>query len=321
MKAHQNVIIDGIDVGDKSVRKDSKFCNEGKWDNFINPLLPDDCCEKTFIEMGCNAGLFLKLASEKDFRTIIGIEKSRSTCKVAEKYRDNLGLDYKIINESLGEHFDLNALPISDITLMANFHYHLLMNDFITLLDRLQYKTCYCLVVSARVRNVAHWRPGAELNDIRLYFKDWKEIQSINYVSPEDDPHPRPMWSILFESRLKRKLIKDLWNPKNKDNGDNRIPQESTATLFQKVLNSDSIDDIRDSLYYKRVLRARVKDGWPRGKIDRFVQDKIDLMYDIKTNGFRSPILVRLDNRIIEGNHRLIMARELGYSSIITRTI
>ena len=320
LKAHQNIIIDGVDIGDKAGRKGSKFCNEGKWDNFINPLLPDDCCEKTFIEMGCNAGLFLKMATEKDFQTVIGIEKSRRACKVAEKYRDSFNLDYKIRNESVGEFFDLNSLPVSDLTLMANFHYHLVMNDFITLIDRLQYKTCYCLVVSARVKNQAHWRPGAELNDIRVYFKDWKEIGEVYYVSPFGDPHPRPMWSILFESKLKRKLIKDLWNPKNKG-GDNRVSGESTAELFRKVLASDQIEDIRDNLYYKRVHRTRSCEGWPRGKVDKFVQGKIDLMYDVKANGLKNPILIRLDNRIIEGNHRIIMARELGYQSVITRTV
>ena len=37
----------------------SKFWNKGKFDNFVKPFLPEDCKNMTFIDMGCNAGVFL----------------------------------------------------------------------------------------------------------------------------------------------------------------------------------------------------------------------------------------------------------------------
>ena len=320
MKAHQNVIINGVDVGDKAVRKESKFCNEGKWDNFVKPLLPESHIEdSTFMELGSNAGMFLKMASDKGYRKVIGIEKSRSTHKVAEKYRGSN--DYTLLNETINEDFDFNRLPAIDVTLMANFHYHLVLPNFISLIDRLQYKTCYCLVVTVDAKPKAHWLPGLRLSELKVYFKNWREVGAVHYVSPEGDPHPRAMQSILFESELKRKPLDDLWNPKNKGSvSGHRVPHESIATLCRQIMESESIEDIRASLYYKRILRARCKE-WPREKINAFVQRKIDLMYDIKKHGFKRPILIRSDNRLLEGGHRRIIAREMGYNSLITRTV
>lgn len=265
--------------------------------------------------MGSNAGLYLKMATEKGFRNIIGIEKSRRACRVAEKYRDSLGLNYKIINKTINGDFNFNDLPVADITLMANFHYHLFMHDLVILLDRLRYKTCYCLVVSAQAKK-AHWRPGAEINDIRLFFKEWEEVGAVYNVSSKGDPHPRPMWSLLFNSPLRRKLIKDIYNPKQL----NGIDSHSTIDLACKVRDNDSIKDIKKLPYFDRVYKFRVGD-WSEDKMICFIQGKINLMYDVKNNGLKNPILVRLDNRIIEGGHRLIMMKELGYKSIITRTV
>ena len=322
MKAHQNVIIDGTDVGDKAIRKESKFCNEGKWDNFIKPLLPGNHIEdSTFMELGFNAGMFLKMATDLGYREVIGIEKSKSVYKVAKKYRDDFGLKYKILNETVTEEFDFNRFPAIDVTLMANFHYHLVLPNFIALIDRLQYKTCYCLMVTVDAKPKAHWLPGLRLCDLRVYFKNWREVGAIYYVSPEGDPHPRAMQSILFESELKRKTLSDLWNPKNRGSvSGHRVPHESIAMLCRQVMESESIEDIRANLYYKRILRARNKE-WPREKIDAFVKRKIDLMYDIKKNGFKKPILIRSDNRLLEGGHRRVIAKEIGYKSLITRIV
>lgn len=322
MKAHQNVIIDGIDVGDKSIRKHSKFCNEGKWDNFIKPLLPENHIEdSTFMELGSNAGMFLKMATDLGYREVIGIEQSKSVYRVAKKYRDEIGFKYKMLNEMVTEEFDFDRFQAIDVVLMANFHYHLVLPNFISLIDRLQFKTCYCLVVTVDAKPKAHWLPAFRLSDLRVYFKNWREVGAVHHVSPEDDPHPRAMQSILFESELKRRTLDDLWNPKNRGSvSGHRVPHTSIEMLCKQVMESDHIEDIRDSLYYKRILRARCKE-WPRKKIDAFVKGKIDLMYSIKENGFKRPILIRSDDRLLEGGHRRIIAKEMGYKSLITRTV
>jgi hypothetical protein len=53
----------------------SKFWNQGKWTNFILPFLPKNCQELSLVDLGCNAGLFLKLAEDKGFDKIIVIKR------------------------------------------------------------------------------------------------------------------------------------------------------------------------------------------------------------------------------------------------------
>lgn len=202
MKVHQNVVIGGVDYGDKSSRKYSKFCNEGKWKYFIEPLLETQ--EGTFIEMGCNAGMYLKLAKEKGFKRVLGVEADEKACEVARRYQDG-----KVINAKLDFGFDYDSLPVADITLLANFHYHIFFPVFLDYVNRIRRKTRYIIIVSAGVRTTRHF-PDTDLNSIRRYFRLWKEVGVIDGVSKEGDPHPRDMWSICFKSELERKPIQEI---------------------------------------------------------------------------------------------------------------
>ena len=72
VKWYQNV--EGVDgaVFKDPRRANSIFWGEGKWKNFILPLLPLE--RRTFVEIGCSAGLFLKLAMDAGFTNVIGID-------------------------------------------------------------------------------------------------------------------------------------------------------------------------------------------------------------------------------------------------------
>ena len=316
MPVYQNIELNGIDIGEGQDKKYSKFCNEGKWDNFINPLLPEDCQERTFVEMGCNAGLFLKMAKEKGFDRVIGVEASRSAYKVGLEYKAQNGLNYEIMNQTIGEGF-VYDLPMADVTVMSNFHYHLDFPNFYPLIDRMRFKTIYCLVVSARVTD-AHWKPSWQMNAVRHYFKDWQEIKAVYPIEVENDPHSREeMYGILFKSPLERVNISDIWN--KKDNGKyvgNDIP---TNEFARQVIENESFD-FMESNYYKAVYKMR-ESKWKEDKIIKFVKAKYDLMYSIKRGGLKSPIYLRLDNKIADGGHRKAMIEELGYKSIIARRV
>ena len=310
MRVHQNIKIDGVDIGDNSKRIGSKFYNEGKWDNFIEPLLPEEWSELTFVEIGCNAGLFLRLAKEKGFKNVVGVEKSKNTCRAGVKYRDSLKLDYKIINDSVGEKFDFDKLPVADVTLLANLHYHLTLTDFLLFLDRLRFKTRYCIVVSVNDRRDLHWQPHSDIGNTRGYFKDWNEMKTMENI-PGEDHRPRAMWSALFKTELQRTPIKDIYNPRKK------INFEPINNLVKQILDGGSVN-IEETDYFNMVRRIRTKE-WPYKRIIDFVEEKLRLLHDVKDNGQKNPILIRSDNGILDGGHRLTILSGLGHKSVITR--
>src|SRR3990167_3607742 len=241
MRVHQNIIIDGVDYGD-AVRKGSKFCNEGKWDNYIKPLLPKG---DTFIEYGSNAGMYLKLA-RKEFKNVIGIEKNKSDNRAAKMYRGDD--DYKILEKKIEVGFDFN-IPVADVSLLANFHYHLLIPDFLYALDHLETKTCYCLVVSVNEdRNNVHWRPHPHLEHTKEIFKNWDLVGQIDPLPTEGDPHPRPMFSLLFKS----KKIKSI--PMDEIQQSEGREWKGNKQFIKDCLNDR---DIKDTAYFSYNMKRR----------------------------------------------------------------
>ena len=314
LKVYQNIEIDGIDFGERTNRKNSQFYNRGKWDNFINPLLPLDCSGMTFVELGCNAGLFLKLALEKGFKNIIGIEKSRKACKIGEKYRKKYGLNYKIINSSICKDFNFDTIPVTDLILLANFHYSLKLDDLLFLLDKLKNKVCYCLVVS--VNDEYEWIPDKEIDGVRKYFSDWKETKAIVNFPPINDLCYRNMYSLLFKSSLEKKNISDI-EIVHSHIASKKMYLNSVEVLAHYINNSIEFD-IEDTDYYKFLFETK-KHKWSKDTILQHINSKIALMKDIKLNGLKEPIIILKDGFLYDGLHRLKMMKELGYKNITVR--
>ena len=316
---YQNLGMPSDEALEKKNRKKSRYWNEGKWEYYIEPLLPKDCEDMTFVDVGCNAGLFLKLAKDKGFRDVIGIEKSRKAYERAIKYRDYLGYDYKVLNRMVGYDFSFDEVQVADVTLLSNVHYYFQISDWLKYLDQLQYKTCYCLIITRPLRRVFHWMPLTQIADVRHYFRGWKEVGAIyrtrhKHIEERDDPSPRVLWSLLFKSKLKRVKMENL--ERGAPGGMVKLP---TADLIEQIANRKKVD-IEKTDYYK-TWRTRMERRWDEKTTKEFVRQKIDLMYDIKKNGMKDPILVQLDNKIIDGGHRIAILKELGYKSIIARTI
>ena len=305
MKVHQNIILNGQDMGDAAVRRFSKFCNEGKWENFIKPLLPDG---EVFVEFGSNAGLFLRLATEAGYKAI-GFERDKKDCGIARQYRDNLRLNYKIVETQVDEKLDY----LADITLLANFHYHQHVSEFVNLLDSMETKTCYVLIVSVNDIKEPHWRAQPDQKSVERYFQHWDLVGQINPIPQKNDPHPREMFSYLFKSKkIKRIPIEEIKPVGGKEGKE----WEDMIAFVTQVLKDRNLD-IKKTKYYKTQAERR-KNKWSQETLDKFVAGKKDLILDIADNGFRRPVI--LDNGLlVDGLHRYLTAIGLGQKGIIAR--
>jgi hypothetical protein len=294
----------------------SKFWGKGKWDNFILPLLPKRCEDMTFVDMGCNAGLFLGLADKKGFRRSIGVDSNWEAIERGLKYRKKIisSSDLKLGNYELrfGEIQDVD-LPLADYVVFVNSHYYLNISDFTFLLDRLRNRTRYCLIVSGDKQTYPHIA-SSKAKDIRNYFEDWKEVDGIGEISREGDSSPRKLWTLAFQSpSLKRVSMKGL------DCG-NYVQ----SSFYQQL---DAGVDYKKTKYYKIIRGYRLKKNpeslsvWTEDQLHIFFEGKISLYKSIKEDGLENPIIVNSVGKILDGNHRYMILKHLGHRTILIREV
>ncbi|MDP1729044.1 MAG: hypothetical protein Q8L27_02465 [archaeon] len=295
--------------GEKMTERDkkeinSKFWNKGKWDNFVVPFLPEDCKELSLVDMGCNAGLFLKLAEDKGFRDIIGVDSNLGAIERGLAWRDKNGSKYKMFNLEINNCID--ELPVVDYTVLANAHYYFTINDFIYYLDELQYKTRYCIVVTDHKNHLNRCWARADIESIRGYFKNWEEIGFIDEIDGTNDLAPRKLRSLCFKSKFTDKLpIKDL-------DSSNHVQDQFYAEL-------DKGTDFKNTRYYGIIKKYRV--NWSQEKLDEWFKERIKVYEAIKKDGLKKTIMIDSNNMILDGNHRYGMIRNLGYKNIFVRKV
>lgn len=319
-------------------KKHSRFWNKGKWYNFVEPWLLTGVSnskplvapfvsskiedlwfkDMSFVEVGCNAGLFPSMAKRCGFRNVVGIEKDKTPVAEGKRYRDSLGLDYRLLNRSVGGQFgengsfDFNELPVADYTLLSTCHYYFDINAWHKYLDQLKNKTRYVIVVS-RTTKRRHWRALSELKYVREYFKDWEEVGIINDedVSKEGDPAPRELFSICFKSKLERWPIDQI---KEATNGE---MYDAVAELAREIDKNPKLDIYKTK--YCRQWLERKHGIWSDRAIRHFVKEKYKTLLSIKEIGMIDPAIIQPNGKLCDGGHRIAMMKALGYKSAIVR--
>ena len=295
MRVYQNIDLNGRDMGNRAALRDSAFCNEGKWHNFIAPLLPPDCAGRAFLEIGCNAGLFLRMATEHGFHSVTGVEEDDNAYKVGQAYRDSLGMGYRLIHGDVGEGFDWSILPAADVTLIANVHYHMALIHFLPMIDALYRKTAVVIVVSIANHRRRHWKAGSSIELVRHYFREWRLTGAVSDVDADGDPHPRDMYAVRFKSDIEALPVAGI-RLRRRDGAD-------AAGFVRTVLDGG---DITATRYYQ--FKQRLGDSGIA-----YAESKARLVRDVRENGIHSPLLVDDGGMIIDGTHRLLAMRVLGY--------
>jgi len=283
---------------------DSKFWNEGKFENFVKPFIKDTK-EQVFIDVGCNKGVFLKEAEDMGFARVIGVDSDKLAVERGRSWAEQHKRNYKIyLKEMEGV---LDDLPVADYTVLANTHYYFTINDWLDYIDRLQYKTRYIIIVTAHKQRPNRCWARPDIENIRNYFKTWKEVGFIDTPSFDEDPHPRTQQSICFKSphidRVSLETL-DLGNHVQKG--------------FYNEL--DAGKHWSETRYHKIMRPYRVRDHkWPEEKYRIWMEGRVIVYNDVKKNGLKKPVLVDDKNQILDGNHKTGMYKDWGYKSILIR--
>jgi len=298
----------------------SKFYNQGRWYNFIEPLLPKDCKDRSFLEIGCNAGMYLKMATDKGFNRVVGVDRDKHVIEQAKYYKRQIGYNYKLIRRRMGHwNCQYNDLPMADVALLACVHYHMRPIELVELLDHLKKTALYCIVVSVRdVKRTRVNRVGGSEYEVMKYFSDWERMETIT-LNDDNDPKPRLMFSVLFKSGLKRYRIKDLLYPQayNKKLRAHKYKTEFTGFIDRIVKNKN----VRKTEFFQHYIKGIGKSSRLMGaRLERFNKLKVTIR-DIRDNGMKKPILVNRRGHMLDGSHRIILLEYLGYEYVIGREL
>lgn len=345
--------IPGITPEDQHPRRiGSKFWGIGKWETFIQPLIPFavpvEDTSRTLVELGCNAGLFLLQAKAVGFSNIVGVEPMDSFYNQAKLVIGKMGLesDVKLIHRIVGKNASSQSaateqliqrrLPVADITLMANWHYWIDTQSLRSYIDDLSNRSLYTIVVSIGPRGGTPSRP--DILNVRNYFREhWHEQKVIENLGIKGDTCPRDMYSILFKSRhlqeyetneLRRILGGASPNGKGfldvfVDFARSVVHSSSDSSDSSKPTSNESPERSRYVLF--------LKSKWSIGCAGHRVARVAKLIQSIANKGINVPIGVpeKLFTQGITaeyastfgGYHRLGIAIALGHKQIIGRII
>lgn len=300
---YQYVPIEPMSKRDKQ-EEGSKFWNEGKWENFILPFI-EESEGLTLVDMGSNAGLFLKLAEDMGFNAV-GIEANREALDRAVEYKKQNGRNYKMHHALMEDSLDI--LPVSDYTILANIHYYLNKSDWLRYLDRLIGKTRYVILVTCEKERHREklWKGSFYIPNLRETFKVWEEVGLIDDVS-HDDPYPRNLKALCFKSPYMDRVDLDEIDPYIDDLG-----FYSDVDRGTNPLHTD---------FAKWLRKSTKRRKWSKERFNNYVYDKVATFNDIRKNGLREPIIINSENKICDGRNRHQMLKYLGKKSTIVRRV
>jgi len=294
---YQDAVINNIAMPTRRGGKDS---SEYRWNFFIKPFIEDDGRCRRFIELGSNAGFYLRKASNLNFETI-GVENDPLYVSQAHYWEEKEPLGTKTIALDLNEF----VIPAAHTVLLANIIYYLNPGQVLSLVNILEKRVLNVIVLS-RHNRISRIKYPCEKKKIFQYFSGWNIIDS-----KEDKKH----WSVLFKNpKIIEADIHELviYNTKNLKKGE---LFESSFSEMVKLMDSGKPFDITKSAYYNYFI------GMPHFKRMKYIERAFNLFDSVKKNGVLKPLIIKKHindyYRVWDGDHRFIICKYLGIDKII----
>jgi len=291
---YQNAVINGKTMPAQRRRDTS----QRRWKVLLEPLIPPDGKGRLFLELGCNAGYYLRMASEYGYNTL-GIEREERFIEQAKYWEAQEPAGVRV------EYGDINEyeIPANFITLMANVHYWQTPEQVERIVEQMRANSLYVIIVSRHNTSERHLSDCTE-KAVMEWFSEWELV---------DSRRDAKFFALIFiNPDLREYDVKNLFNAQPFTRSQKFLP------AFREFIDLN-ISRRRYTYNHTKYWNYCKWRGWqPKVKHHRTLRHKVLMM---ERYGITRPIEVHANGIMKDGNHRLIMAEYLGLPRIIGRVM
>ena len=289
--------------------------HEKRWDQLVGPLVPKDGKDRLFLDLGCNAGFYMVKAEELGYRAF-GVEREQGFIDQAPEglniIKGDINTDRSYVSER-GSAMRRQGLPIAllkspaaYITLLANVLYHQTDAQVESILRYLMYSSAYLLIMGRHKGSNVTSRPDRDHLGRILDRKAWKI---------ENETSTKKFYAVLAKNQMvEERNLEEIYKHTVAYTSEVRGHVEffePFADFIRKVITSDETPDDKTAFWkYLKARRFRYRHAlcfWYKHLIE-----------EAMVNGITTP-LDCLGSCVADGNHRLVIAKELGIERLIVR--
>ena len=278
--------------------------NEKRWHKFIKPLIEGPIVGR-MTDLGCNAGFYCRKFSDLGFKAT-GVERDPEVLRHNYWWEEHEPKGVRVVESDINDY----SPSCSDYVLLANVHYWLTPAHLQTLVQKLNDRALNVILIGRYNTASVHKSP-ADLQFLRKLFRGWQEKRVIKGVKH---------FSVLFRNpTLISRSVDDLFTKQQFFKSSRFLP--SYSRLIDDILEGKN-GNYQDSEYHKYLLWRGFKDS------TELLKRHVDLVASIQQEGTKDPLLIgRVVNgkyepdRLVDGDHRLIVAKKLGIQNVICRVV
>ncbi|MCP4648828.1 MAG: glycosyltransferase [PVC group bacterium] len=256
-----------------------------RWETYIRPLLKHG--EGKFIDLGCNAGFYCRKALDLGYEAI-GVERDKVYIEHARYWEKKEPEGVEIIEKDVREY----DIPLSSVVLLANVHYWLTDEELKDLVRKLRGKTSKVVIVGRHAYNPVH-ASKPDLPALKKAFQGWVTGEEIK---------GKKHYSISFENPLMKTVdTNEFFKTQQPSKSERFYPS------FKKMIETGDAGEYREYLKWRKFKKP-----------ESIIAVHNLLIKSIKEEGILTPLFVEGD-KLVDGDHRLIIAQVLGINRLTTK--